>query len=181
MPATRLVTVKDASLLADLLRVNREFLAPWEPSRPDAFFTTDGQRHAIKDALLQYECDAVVPHVILHEGAIVGRVTLSNIMRGAFQSCNVGYWVDSAHNGRGFGSAAVREIVDVAFTGLGLHRVEAGTLLHNIASRRVLEHCGFVRFGTAPGYLRIAGRWQDHVLYQVLNGTRQRPPRRPYP
>ena len=56
-----------------------------------------------------------------------------------------------------------------AFDELGLHRVEAGTLVHNVGSQRVLERNGFVRFGLAPQYLRIAGRWQDHVLFQVLN------------
>jgi ribosomal-protein-alanine N-acetyltransferase len=169
VPVTRLVTVQDAPVLADLLAVNRQYLAPWEPIRPDGFFTTDGQRQVITDALLHYERDAIVPHVILLEGGIVGRVTLTNIVRGAFQSCNVGYWVDCAHTGRGVGSAAVAEIVGVAFARLGLHRVEAGTLAHNIASQRVLEHNGFVRFGMAPAYLSIAGSWQDHVLYQVLN------------
>jgi ribosomal-protein-alanine N-acetyltransferase len=169
VPVTRLVTVQDARVLADLLAVNRAFLAPWEPLRPDGFFTTDGQRQAIADVLAHHEREATVPHVILLEGEIVGRVTLSNIVRGAFQSCNVGYWVNCAHTGRGLGSAAVAEIVELAFAGLGLHRVEAGTLPHNIASQRVLEHNGFVRFGLAPAYLRIAGSWQDHVLYQVLN------------
>jgi len=77
--------------------------------------------------------------------------------------------VDSKHNGRGLGTAAVREIVDLAFGPLGLHRVEAGTLRHNIGSQRVLERNGFVRFGTAPAYLKIAGSWQDHVLYQAVN------------
>jgi [ribosomal protein S5]-alanine N-acetyltransferase len=57
----------------------------------------------------------------------------------------------------------------VAFLELGLHRIEAGTLLANIASQRVLERNGFVRFGVAPEYLNIAGRWQDHAIYQVLN------------
>jgi [ribosomal protein S5]-alanine N-acetyltransferase len=96
-------------------------------------------------------------------------VTLSNIVRGAFQSCNIGYWVDAAHNGRGVGSAAVRSTVAMAFGDLGLHRVAAGALPHNIGSQRVLERNGFARFGTAPAYFRIAGHWQDHILYQVLN------------
>jgi ribosomal-protein-alanine N-acetyltransferase len=56
----------------------------------------------------------------------------------------------------------------VAFEELGLHRIEAGTLLHNVRSQRVLERNGFVRFGVAPAYLKIAGAWQDHVLFQVL-------------
>lgn len=57
----------------------------------------------------------------------------------------------------------------VAFCELRLHRIEAGTLLQNLASQRVLERNGFVRFGIAPGYLNIAGRWQDHAMYQALN------------
>jgi ribosomal-protein-alanine N-acetyltransferase len=124
----RLATVEDSAALAELLRVNREFLAPWEPMRSDKFFTSDGQRQAIEDVLLEHEHGVTSPHVILSDGGIVGRVTLSNIVRGPFQSCNLGYWVDSAHNGRGLATAAVREIVDLAFGELGLHRVEAGTL-----------------------------------------------------
>ena len=52
---------------------------------------------------------------------------------------------------------------------LGLHRIQAGTLLHNVRSQRVLERTGFVRFGVAPAYLSIAGQWQDHALYQIVN------------
>jgi ribosomal-protein-alanine N-acetyltransferase len=80
----------------------------------------------------------------------------------------MGYWVGASHNGRGYATAAVREIVRVAFEELGLHRVQAETLLHNVRSQRVLEHNGFVRFGMAPAYLKIAGRWQDHAMYQVI-------------
>jgi ribosomal-protein-alanine N-acetyltransferase len=63
----------------------------------------------------------------------------------------------------------VAQIVRIAFEELGLHRLEAGTLLHNTASQRVLERNGFTRFGLAPKYLSIAGRWQDHVLFQRIN------------
>jgi ribosomal-protein-alanine N-acetyltransferase len=166
---TRLIAVEDAPILAELLQLNREFLAPWEPVRPDDYFTVDGQRHVIEDALRQYDQQVTAPHVILANGEIVGRVTLSNVVRGAFQSCNLGYWVGSAHNGRGLATTAVRNIMAVAFGALGLHRIEAGTLLHNVASQRVLERNGFVCFGVAPRYLNIAGRWQDHAMYQALN------------
>jgi ribosomal-protein-alanine N-acetyltransferase len=102
-------------------------------------------------------------------GHVVGRITLNTIVRGPFQSCSVGYWVSAAENGRGLATAAVREMTRVAFEDEGLHRVEAGTLVHNVRSQRVLERNGFVRFGLAPEYLEIAGTWQDHVLYQLLN------------
>lgn len=167
--ATRLIAVEDAPALAEVLQLNREFLAQWDPIRPEDYFTTEGQRRAIEEALELYQRNVGMPHVVLDGGRIVGRVTLSNIVRGPFQSCNLGYWIGRSDNGRGLATAAVQDVVRVAFVDLGLHRVEAGTLLHNAASQRVLERNGFIRFGIAPRYLKIAGIWQDHAMYQTLN------------
>jgi ribosomal-protein-alanine N-acetyltransferase len=167
--ATRLIGVGDAPALAELLKLNREFLAQWDPIRPEDYFTAGGQRRVIEEALEGHDHKTGVPHVILDRGRVVGRVTLSNIVRGPFQSCNLGYWVSRVDNGRGLATAAVTDIMALAFRDLGLHRIEAGTLVHNIASQRVLERNGFVRFGVAPRYLKIAGIWQDHALYQALN------------
>ena len=165
MSATRLVTVDDAPALAELLRVNRDFLAPWEPVRDDDYFTDDGQRNLIEAALDRHEQGSTLPHVILDDtGRLVGRITLNEIVRGPFQSCSLGYWVSAADNGRGLATAAVRDIMRVAFEELGLHRIQAGTLLHNVRSQRVLERNGFVRFGVAPAYLNIAGEWQDRPV-----------------
>ena len=170
MRATRLVTFDDAPVLAELLRVNRDFLAPWEPIRDDDDLTVEGQRATIRSALERYGQGITVPHVILDEsGRVVGRITLNDIVRGAFQSCHLGYWLSAAANGRGLATAAVRDMIRLAFGELGLHRIEAGTLLHNVRSQRVLERNGFVRFGVAPAYLKIAGQWQDHALYQIVN------------
>jgi ribosomal-protein-alanine N-acetyltransferase len=166
---TRLIAPGDAPALAELLHTNRDFLAPWEPLRPDEYFTADGQHTVIRNDLEQHAQGSNLPHVIIDDGGqVIGRITLNGIVRGAFQSCSMGYWVSASHNGRGFATAAVREMVQLAFAALGLHRVQAETLPHNVASQRVLERNGFVRFGVAPAYLKIAGRWQDHVMYQVL-------------
>ena len=168
--ATRLVTLDDVPALAELVRVNRDFLAPWDPIRGDDFYTVDGQRAAIEALLARHDGGWIRPHVILDDsGRVVGRITLNEIVRGPFQSCHLGYWVSAADNGRGLATAAVRDMMRVAFDELGLHRIQAGTLLHNIGSQRVLERNGFVRFGVAPEYLNIAGKWQDHALYQVLS------------
>jgi [ribosomal protein S5]-alanine N-acetyltransferase len=102
-------------------------------------------------------------------GAVAGRITLNGIVRGAFQSCSVGYWVSEAVGGRGLATAALRDVKAAAFGALGLHRIQAETLVHNVASQRVLQRNGFSRVGLAPAYLKIAGRWQDCILYQVIN------------
>ncbi|NMR21248.1 GNAT family N-acetyltransferase [Cellulomonas fimi] len=169
MRPTRLVTPDDVPTLAALLTMNRTFLAPWEPLRDDDHFTVAGQRRLVEEQLADHAAGRCLPHVIVDEaGDVVGRITLTSIVRGAFQSCSVGYWVGAASNGRGLATAAVADITRVAFHDLGLHRIQGDTLLHNAASQRVLERNGFERIGLAPRYLCIAGEWQDFALYQVL-------------
>ena len=170
MTSTRLLSVDDAPALLDIAREDFDFFAPWEPLHDDSWLTEAGQVAVIREKLEQHRLGLAMPHVVLDDdGAVIGRITLNNVVRGAFQSCSLGYFVRSAANGRGHATSAVRLMLATAFGELGLHRVEAGTLVHNAASQRVLERNGFVRFGLAPQYLRIQGRWQDHVLFQVLN------------
>ena len=169
MTVTRLISPADATEVAALLTANRDFLAPFEPVRSESYFTAEGQLTGIEDVLDRHAQGTVLPHVILDSGRIAGRITLNGIVRGPFLSCSVGYWVAESANGRGVATAALREMVGIAFTRLGLHRVQAETLLDNIGSQRVLERNGFERIGMAPAYLRIAGQWQDMILFQVLN------------
>ncbi len=171
MSSTRLVTPQDVPVLVELTRVNRDFLAPYEPVRPDDWFTVPGQRAVIEAALAGYQHGTTLPHVILADGRVVGRITLNEIVRGPVQSCSLGYWVSAAENGRGLATAAVRDMIGTAFADLGLHRLQAGTLLHNTGSQRVLERNGFTRIGVAPKYLKIAGRWQDHLLFQLVSDS----------
>jgi ribosomal-protein-alanine N-acetyltransferase len=169
---SRNVTVRravegDAAALAALARANRAFLAPWEPVRPDEYFTAEHHRAALR-AIAAQDPPRTVPCVVLVDGEPAGRITLNNVVHSAFCSADLGYWVAREHNGRGVATAAVGAVLDLAFGDLGLHRVQAGTLLHNAGSQRVLERNGFTRIGIAPRYLRIAGEWQDHVLFQRL-------------
>jgi ribosomal-protein-alanine N-acetyltransferase len=168
--STRLLALSDVPALLEIAVEDRDFLAPWEPERDERWRSEAGQAEEVRRKLEQHRLGLGVPHVVLDDaGGVVGRITLNNVVRGAFQSCSVGYWIRSAANGRGHATAALRMMLRTAFDELGLHRVEAGTLVHNVASRRVLERNGLVRYGLAPQYLRIAGRWQDHALFQVLD------------
>lgn len=158
----------DATRLADAYTRNREYLAPWEPLRPDEFFTPEWHADEVRLQLRSAAEGRSLPLVITDGDEIVGRLNVSNIVRGASQSASLGYWVDRGHAGRGVGTAAVLAAVDVARDELALHRLEAGTLVHNHRSQRVLVNAGFALIGLAPRYLRIAGHWQDHRLFQRL-------------
>ncbi len=101
------------------------------------------------------------------DSQVVGRVSLNNIVMGVFRNTAVGYWLDGDHQGRGLATEAVNfSCLEAAR--LGLHRVEACTLVHNTASQKVLLRCGFEPFGLAPRYLHIVGQWQDHQLFQRI-------------
>jgi ribosomal-protein-alanine N-acetyltransferase len=166
---TRLLTVEDASVLSELLRRNRAFLAPWQPLRPNRFYTLEGQQESVAQALTSHEAGNSLPLVIVDQRAqVVGAITLQSIIRGAFQSCSVGYWLAKDAQGQGLATQALREAVHLAFHDLHLHRVQAETLVHNLRSQRVLGRLGFVQYGLAPAYLKIAGQWQDNLLYQLL-------------
>jgi ribosomal-protein-alanine N-acetyltransferase len=177
MVVTRQLSLDDAPSLAKLVQANREFLAPWQPNRPDEYFTRDGQHGLIQRLLDQQAAKVALPLVILDEvGTVAGTVTLQSIIRGAFQSCSVGYWLAESAQGRGLATRAVQEATEIAFEVLRLHRVQAETLTHNLRSQRVLDRVGFVQYGRAEAYMHIAGEWQSHLLYQLLTPTPKRLP-----
>jgi RimJ/RimL family protein N-acetyltransferase len=88
-------------------RRNRDHLAPWDPIRDKAFYTDDGQAAAVETTLEAAAEGTQDPCLILHGADIVGRVALSNIVRGMFLSASIGYWTDLAHTGRGLATEAV--------------------------------------------------------------------------
>lgn len=159
----RPLTADDAEELAELYRVNRSYLAPFEPTRTDGFFTVAEQRRR-----LAQRTDDRYRFAIVADGAIAGTINVNDILRGALQMGNIGYWVAEAHAGRGLATGALAELIPIAFGRLGLHRLEAGTLPDNFASQRVLEKNGFTKFGYARQLLLIQDVWRDHVLFELL-------------
>jgi ribosomal-protein-alanine N-acetyltransferase len=164
----RPVRIEDAEALAALYRANRAYLEPFEPARPDGYVTSAGQAARLAAMLAEQQEGRTLPYLIEVDGRPVGRVTVSNVARGPFCSGSLGYWVAAAHAGRGVATRAVGRVVEECFARHGLHRLEAATLLGNLASQAVLRRNGFTLIGHAPRYLRIAGGWRDHLLFQRL-------------
>jgi ribosomal-protein-alanine N-acetyltransferase len=151
----------------ELVLGNRDHLAPWDPVRPESFFTAGGQETEVATRLGVVAAGQGGSWVLVDGREVVGRVNLNNLVRGVFQSASVGYWVAADHLGRGLATAMVQRVAAEA-EALRLHRLEAGTLLANEPSQRVLAKAGFERIGIARDYLFIAGRWQHHVLFQRI-------------
>jgi ribosomal-protein-alanine N-acetyltransferase len=104
---------------------------------------------------------------IFVDGSFAGEVNLTNVVRGAFQSATVGYWIDQARAGNSYMSEAVAVVAQYAFEELHLHRLEICIIPRNSNSRRVMEKLGIREEGTAQRYLEIDGVWEDHVRYGI--------------
>lgn len=159
----------DAPALYDMMVRNRSFLKPWMPASSDETYTLEFQAADIAWRAEQWQQDRAYSFGIFlkQSQALIGRINISQVVRGAFLNCFLGYWLDQEHNGQGIMSEAVRTICPFVFEQLGLHRIEATTLLHNHGSQRVLAQAGFRDEGTALNYLQIDGRWQDHKRFAL--------------
>ncbi|MEU5168975.1 GNAT family N-acetyltransferase [Streptomyces mutomycini] len=165
----RPVALTDAESFAEALTRSRAYMRPWEPARPEAFYTPEGQAQRLTGLLADRDAGRVMPWALADdEDRVVGAMTLVCIERGPFRNARLGYWTDVGRAGRGLATAAVSRVCELARDELGLHRIEAGTVVDNAASQRVLAKCGFELYGTAPRYLHINGAWQDHRMFQRI-------------
>lgn len=153
---------------------NRAFLREWNPTTGDEFYTTafHAARLAQEQALMR---DGRLLRLHLFDRAdtacdhVLGVIALNNIVRGAFQSCHLGYQIDRQAGGRGLMTEALRRVIRYAFDDMLLHRLEANIMPRNTRSLRVVERLGFANEGLAKRYLKINGAWEDHIHYVLLN------------
>ena len=153
-----------------LRELSRDFLTPWEPTWPADDLTRGAFRRRLRRHAEEIDRDEAYPFFIFRESdhALLGGLTLGQVRRGVAQAATLGYWMGEPHAGRGHMASAVRATTGFAFATLRLHRLEAACLPHNEASQRLLERVGFRKEGYARAYLRIAGVWQDHLLFALL-------------
>ena len=162
-----------AGALLDYQARNREFWREWNPLTPDDFYTAATQRARLRaDAELMRQGLGLRLYLLrrgAEQGPILGDLAFSNIVRGAFQSCHLGYKVDAGAINQGVMTEALRAAIAYAFDELKLHRIEANVMPRNARSRRVVSKLGFAEEGLARKYLKIHGVWEDHIHYVLLN------------
>lgn len=140
----------------------------WSPPVEPAFFTEAFWAQRLAIAVEEFRAGRAARFVLQPRGSadgpVIGTCNYTNIVRGPFQACQLGYQIARSHEGRGLMSEALRAANAFAFAGLRVHRIMASYRPENVRSARVLERLGFVREGLARDYLFIDGAWRDHVL-----------------
>ncbi len=160
-----------AQALLDYQKRNIDFLTPFVPKRELSFFTLEYQKKVLDQKILflseQKEyCFYIFDNI---NNNLIGSLSLSNIIRGAFQSCFLGYSLDKDYLNRGIMSKSICFIVKFAFNELKLHRIEANVMPRNIPSRKVLEKNNFIEEGFSKQYMLINNKWEDHIHYVLIN------------
>ncbi|MGE0701767.1 MAG: GNAT family N-acetyltransferase [Hyphomicrobiaceae bacterium] len=153
-----------------LRETSRRHLEPFEPSWAPDELSPEAWRRRLRRYRSDRRHGAGAAFLVERagDGQLLGGVTLTNVRRGVTQSASVGYWIGLPHVRRGYATEALAAVLAHAFEVLELNRVEAACLPSNVASIGVLEKAGFRREGVARSYLRIAGAFQDHVLFALL-------------
>jgi [ribosomal protein S5]-alanine N-acetyltransferase len=102
------------------------------------------------------------------DDALVGVFNFSEIVRGSFQSAYLGYYAFAPLAGEGYMAEGLSLALGVAFGALRLHRVEVNVQPDNERSLAFVRGAGFVREGFSRRYVKIAGRWRDHLRFAML-------------
>jgi ribosomal-protein-alanine N-acetyltransferase len=163
--------------LARFLNENFEgHLDRWSPPATSAYFTEAFWRERLAVAVEEYQAGRAARFVLQARDAgaamdapILGTCNYTNVVRGPFLACNLGYQVARSHEGKGLMAEALRATNAFVFRELRLHRIMANYRPENERSARLLERLGFAREGLAREYLFIDGEWRDHVLTALVN------------
>jgi ribosomal-protein-alanine N-acetyltransferase len=171
----RLPTHGDWTQWAALRDESAAFLTPWEPVWAGDHLSRKAFTNRVYWAARAEAQGTALPLLLIRreDQALLGAITLDNIRRGPSQSGTLGYWIGERFSRRGYMREAIQSVVHHAYSTLDLSRIEAACLPENVASRGVLEKCGFKYEGVAQSYLQISGRWRNHVLYAALRLDRR--------
>ncbi|MFZ4875166.1 GNAT family N-acetyltransferase [Janthinobacterium sp. Mn2066] len=167
-------SMDDAASLLAFRIATREHLQAWEPARSAAFYTLAAVESQLRGMLLQIEHQSAVYwqlHVRQEQGEskIIGACSFTNIVRGPFQACYLGFSLASEYEGQGLMQEALQAAIADIFNRHGLHRIMANYQPHNQRSGQLLSRLGFEREGLARAYLHINGAWADHILTSLIH------------
>ena len=102
--AIRPTAPDDAPPSSPLRLANREHTGPWDPARDESFYTEAGQRLELDLDQRSWAAGSAYAFAVLDTDRgdrLIGRVALSNVVRGPWQNATLGYWIDKDALGRG--------------------------------------------------------------------------------
>ena len=166
--------MSQAEHLADYQIRNRERFAPYSPQRSETFYTPRYWRRARKKVAAERRASKAFRWVLLNQDDVIAQINLDQVTGGVMQSAVLGYSLDERFEGHGLMTHSLERIIGFAFNTLELHRINAAHVPENERSAAVLKRLGFEKEGFARSYLKLNGKWRDHVLLALINPTHEK-------
>ncbi|MDQ2078405.1 GNAT family N-acetyltransferase [Marinimicrobium sp. ABcell2] len=165
----RLATQADAASVADYFEANKRHFQPWEPIRERGYYSEATLQQRLAEYERQHREGTAAHFIGLKDHEVVAHCALTNIIYGPLMACFMGYGVSKNHEGTGMMTQVCQVAINHAFMELGLNRIIANYMPRNERSGNLLKKLGFAEEGLARKYLKINGKWEDHVLTSLLN------------
>ena len=164
----KILTTEDAKDMLDYYNRNKEHLKKYEPTRDEWFYSIEAQRQVLLENYKQFLNGVGVCFGIYKDEKLIGKIQMSSVVLGVFKSGIVGYSIDSEQQGKGYMKETLKLLMKYAFNEMGIHRIEASTLVDNFKSQGVLKSCNFTELGLNKNYLFINGKWRDHITFYTI-------------
>lgn len=167
----RMVEFGDTEALSQFYLTNEDFFRPWEPLRGDGYHSLENWNKRLYSWVSEQESRRAAYFLMIEEtnGDIVGICSLTNMIFGPFMACHMGFGVSQKYEGKGKMIMLCQHAIEYGFCELGLNRIMANYMPANCRSATLLGRLGFVIEGSAKRYLKINGRWEDHILTSIIN------------
>ena len=169
------IRFRDKSQWDSVRAINRDWLSPWEATRPNIDHKSALPSYYGMVMQLNRELRAlrsISLGIWLNENrdqVLIGQITLGGIIFGAMRGAHIGYWIDQRFANRGYTTRAVKLLTKFGYEQLRLHRIEINLRPENEASKQVAIKAGYLLEGARNNYLHIAGDWRDHVTFVKEN------------
>ncbi|WP_019219427.1 ribosomal protein S5-alanine N-acetyltransferase [Bartonella florencae] len=161
-----LIRLEDAAELSSYHLRNENHLRPFEPVRSDDYHTLKAWEIRAKAFAHESVQGCAYRYVtrLKNDSTIIAVVNFTNVVRGVFQACHLGFSLDEKQQGQGLMFEILSSLIRHIFDVYHLHRVMANYMPENIKSENLLQRLDFEKEGYAKDYLMISGQWRDHIL-----------------
>jgi len=160
-------------------RENWDHVARWSGPRGSEDLSVAHWRRKLEQFAADERAGTALRFMLFPErnlgGPVLGLVNFTQIFRGPFQACYLGYALDYRLEGRGLMREALEAAIKHVFDSLKLHRIMVNYQPSNERSAGLARRLGFVPEGIARDYLYIDGAWRDHVMTALVNPSAPKP------
>lgn len=161
-----------APLVNKFYQDNKRFLEPFEPNRPNNFYTANFHYTNLR---CEYEAFMRLSYFRYwlfrkeEPDSPIGSVCFNNFLQGSFHKCMLGYKLGQNFCHKGYMHEALSTLIPIVMKETNLHRIEAYVQPDNTPSIRLLSELGFAEEGYLQKFAEIHGQWTDHLIFSYLN------------